>query len=283
MQRAAAKSTINTSTEPIASPQPKIDINSESAEFTSGKGQPETPQALPSKGTGFSPYIKPKKSSGALAPEGIVPNIGLEPNLGGNLLYAGELDEPGRILTVAANIAGAATLAASAQSATLRNAQHEGVIDFLVNSLDEAVRILKNEIRKHQPVAVAVSIAPEVVIKEMFDRGLLPDLLPQLNPSSSSEFAAFVVQGAQPLATPPLEPGCKLYIWPIAVEFTRRPAEFDTLFLRHLPPGDHFNRRWLQLSPRYLGPAARRLRSVACDAETASGLMSAFGEPLFSS
>src|SRR5512140_2673187 len=80
-------------------------------------------------------------------------------NLGGRLLYVGELDEPGSALTVASNIAGGATLAASAQPAALRQALREGVIDFLVNSLDEALRILKNEVRKREPVAVAVSLA----------------------------------------------------------------------------------------------------------------------------
>jgi hypothetical protein len=203
--------------------------------------------------------------------------------LGGRLLYAGELNDPGATLTAAANIAGAATLAASAQPAALRQAQREGVIDFLVNSLDEALRILKNEIRKRQPVAVAVSIAPDIVVKEMLDRGVLPDLLPRHDPSSPAEFAAFAAQGARRLAAPPSQPGYRFCIWPIAIAFTQRLAEFDALLLSHLPIDDHANRRWLHLSPRYLGPAARRLRSLECNEETASGLISAFGQPYFSS
>jgi hypothetical protein len=206
-----------------------------------------------------------------------------ELSLGGQFLYAGELDGPGATLTAAANIAGSATLAASAQPAALRQAQREGVIDFLVNSLDEALRILKNELRKRQPVAVAVSIAPGIVAKEMLDRGVLPNLLPQHDPSSPPEFAAFAAQGARHLAAPPSQPGLRFCIWPIAVAFTQRLAEFDALLLSYLPIDDRANRRWLHLSPRYLGQAARRLRSLECNEETASSLINAFGEPYFSS
>src|ERR1700722_14241743 len=85
--------------------------------------------------------------------------------LGGNLLYA-------------ANIAGSASLAASAEPAILREAMRDGVIDFLVNSLEEALRILKNEIRKRQTVSVGVSIEPHPLVAQMTERGVLPDLLP---------------------------------------------------------------------------------------------------------
>jgi hypothetical protein len=206
-----------------------------------------------------------------------------ELGLGGQFLYSGELDGPGATLTAAANIAGAATLAASAEPEALRQAQREGVIDFLVNSLDEALRILKNEIRKRQPVAVGVSIAPGIVAKEMLDRGVLPDLLPQHDTSSPPEFAAFAAQGARHLAAAASKRDLRFYIWPIAISFTQRPAEFDALLLGHLPIDDRANRRWLQLSPRYLGSATRRLRSLECNEETASSLTSAFGQPYFSS
>ena len=55
-------------------------------------------------------------------------------SLGGDLLYAGELDEPGRELAGASNIAGAASLAASADAAPLRQAMRDGIIDFLRSS-----------------------------------------------------------------------------------------------------------------------------------------------------
>ncbi len=56
-----------------------------------------------------------------------------ETGLGGKLLYAAPLDEEGRALLVAANIAGAATLAASADRDAQKQALRDGVADFVVN------------------------------------------------------------------------------------------------------------------------------------------------------
>ena len=77
--------------------------------------------------------------------------------LGGNLFYAGELDDEGRALVVAANIAGAATLVATADRAVQKQAIRDGVADFLVSTLDEALRVLKNQLRKRETVAVCVA------------------------------------------------------------------------------------------------------------------------------
>jgi urocanate hydratase len=100
-----------------------------------------------------------------------------EPGLGGQLFYAGELDPVGRALMVAANIAGAASLAATPDLDAQKQAVRDGVADFLVISLDEALRILKNQIRKRETVAVCVGAAPAAVNWEMLERGVLPDLV----------------------------------------------------------------------------------------------------------
>lgn|SRR5512146_1693057 len=197
----------------------------------------------------------------------------------GKLLYVNGLYEEQRTFAVAANIAGAATLAASDRAAALREAQREGAIDFLVNSLDEALRILKNEIRRHKPVAVAVSLAPAVVENEMLERGVLPDLLPEQQ-SHSREISAFLSQGAQRVQPAALQPAWRFLIWSAPEKFAQNMAGFDTLLNEHLAPADHLNHRWLRLSPRYLTPAARRLRSLACAEATAAKLIAQLGEPL---
>lgn len=202
-----------------------------------------------------------------------------EPKLGGKLLYVGGLDEEPRALAVAANIAGAATLAVCDDVAALHQAQREGAIDFLVNSLDEALRILKNELRKNEPVAVAVSLAPAVVENEMLERGVRPDLLPQ-QPSPTQAVSAFLSQGAQKVRPTAPQPARRLLIWAAPAEFAQKMAAFDALISGHLSPGDYLNHRWLRLSPRYLPPAARRLRSLACDEANAAELSALLGEPL---
>jgi urocanate hydratase len=112
--------------------------------------------------------------------------LDLQSGLGGKLLYAGELNSQGRNLLYAANIAGAASLATSADPAVQRQAIRDGVIDFLVTSLEEALRILKNEIRKHQPVSVGISADPHWLAAQMLDRGVLPDLLSAASPNQAS-------------------------------------------------------------------------------------------------
>jgi urocanate hydratase len=205
-----------------------------------------------------------------------------DPSLGGQFLYVGELDSLGRCFAVAANIAGAATLAASTDPSALRQAQREGAIDFLVNSLDEALRILKNEIRKRQPVAVAVSLAPESIESEMIERGVLPDLLP---PGASAAlqttaFTKFVSQGSQLVSVPSSQAERRFLIWSAPAEYAQNLSAFESMLAEHLEPTDYINRRWLRLSPRYLGSHVRRLRSLCCDELTTRKLTAEFGPPL---
>jgi len=205
-----------------------------------------------------------------------------EESLGGTLLFAGELKNEGRALIVASNIAGAASLVATADVSAQKQAIRHGAADFLVTTLDEALRILKNEIRKREPVSVAVSVSPESIVAEMLERGVRPDLLPPQPKSKSPEpaFAAFIEQGAYQFSPPQFEPASKLLIWQIPEEFSQRPAGFDAWLQEHVPQGDLRTQRWLRLSPRYLGPQARRLRSLTCDEETESKLIRKIGPPL---
>ena len=189
-----------------------------------------------------------------------------EAGLGGKLLWAGELDEGGCSLMRAANIAGAASLGCADDPAALRHANRDGVADFLVTSLDEALRILKNEVRRRQAVSVGVSVEPRTIVAEMLERGVLPDLLPPAEWEGRADLGRFLDHGARGVNVCPLHEGWRFIAWSPA------PMEFDTMAAAILPVDDQLNRRWLRLSPRYLGPAARRVRSLACTAEMAARL-----------
>lgn len=186
--------------------------------------------------------------------------------LGGKLLYAGDADTVGRRLARAANIAGAATLVASADAALLRRAMREGAVDFVVNALDEGLRILKNEIRKQQPVAVGVSVAPEILLREMAERGVQPDLI-RAGLDDSTEIQELVERGALRVDPHSLPGGSELNVLPIPDDWKQSTAAFDALLLECVLPEDAVSRRWVRLAPRYLPSEVRRLRSVACDAE----------------
>jgi hypothetical protein len=187
-----------------------------------------------------------------------------ETGLGGRLLYAGELSASSRSLISAANIAGAASLAASADSLTQRAAIRDGVVDFLVTSLEEALRILKNEIRKHQAVSVCVALPHELLTAQMLDRGVLPDLLPTSD-SSSLAANAFTRLGALRLqATAQSE--SPYTTWSVDRDFSRWLPRIDASASALLLPSDQTRLRWLRLAPRYLGRTAQRQHGLALSA-----------------
>jgi hypothetical protein len=204
------------------------------------------------------------------------PAIGQD-HLGGKLLYVGELDARSCALTIAGNIAGAAVLAATADQAASRKAMREGAVDFVVTTLNEALRILKNQVRKREPVSVCVGAAPDDIEREMLERGVEPDLLPAGVDGPLSSLAGFVALGARRIEVEPLAAGQTLFTVEIPPGPTRESARIEEILTASIAEGDFVNRRWLRLSPRYLGPKARRVRSVVCEAGMAAGLRDQLG------
>jgi urocanate hydratase len=79
-------------------------------------------------------------------------------------------------LPAAVSIAGGTLLVLDPDAAALKSVFRQGGVDFVVNTLDEALRVLKNEIRKHRPLSVALEGAMAPAIAEIRERGVLPDL-----------------------------------------------------------------------------------------------------------
>jgi Urocanase Rossmann-like domain len=182
--------------------------------------------------------------------------------LGGKLLYAGEINGQSRNLLYAANIAGAASLAASADLVAQRQAIRDGVIDFLVTSLEEALRILKNEIRKRQTVSVAVAASAEKLTAQMLDRGVLPDLLPFAGPGINLHSAEkFLNQGARLIHDSAPAIG-NFVTWTVDSNFSRWLPRIDVCAQAVVPAEDTLRQRWLRLAPRYLGRLAQRQHGV---------------------
>lgn len=213
--------------------------------------------------------------------------------LGGKLLYAGEIDGESRKLLFAANIAGAASLAASDDPAVQRQAIRDGVIDFLVTSLEEALRILKNEIRKRQAVSVGVAIAPHGLVEQMLDRGVLPDLLPSDSDTRADHSGGenrdwtgrdwtgrdwvqqLIRQGALPVIADRDRVAEGAYVtWSADRDFARWLPRLDAVVQESLPSDDWVRQRWLRMAPRYLGRVAQREHGVALSGDDVSRLRS---------
>lgn len=192
---------------------------------------------------------------------------GGEPSLGGVLLYAGELDTTGRALVIGGNVAGCATLAAAADVAAQKLAVRDGVVDFLVTSLDEALRILKNEIRQRKTVAVCVGVSPESMEREIRERGVQPDLVFAGLAGHERAVRQF---GAASRAIRFKEPSpdLELITWQVARSPARWMPKLDAIALGCLA-SNSWEHRWIRLCPKYLGRSAFGHRALWCQAATA--------------
>jgi len=225
-----------------------------------------------------------------------------EPSLGGQLLYSGHLDPEARAILVAANIAGAASLAATADTAAQKQALRSGIVDFLVNSLDEALRILKNQVRKREPVAVCVALPPQQIEDEMLARGVLPPRRPPAGgrggrrarggrgrgappppPPPAGLQSPFIPLGAHPIPLTPPNPTQLLLTWSASAAPALWLPKLDALAAQCLPPEAWPAHRWLRNSPRYLGRLAQGTRLLRCDPPTASKIQSLLQEKIASS
>jgi len=193
---------------------------------------------------------------------------GGESGLGGQLFYAGELNDEGRAVIIAANVAGAASLSICVDPAAQKAAIRDGIVDFVVTNLDEALRILKNEIRKRQPVAVCLAQGREGIELEMIERGVQPDLVVRPlpgHPRPSEQMEPV----ARPLIVPPEPTDLAIVTWGLEKGPALWMPKIDAIAAACMEPDEAAARRWLKLGGRYLGRLARGLRLVHCRPESA--------------
>ena len=178
--------------------------------------------------------------------------------LGGKLLLYGELTASGASAAIAGNVAGAATLGVDADEARLKEGIRNGICDFFVNSLDEALRILKNEIRKAAPVSVGLEGEIASVLAEIAERGVQPDLIGEM-PASSEVIRQLMDRGAilfNPAALAGKTESAPTNRIPVAWSAEKAPAVWlpkaDLLASQVLESADDERHRWLRLAPRYL-------------------------------
>ena len=116
----------------------------------------------------------------------------LHPNWGGKLiLNIGLTDQS---IPLASTIAGAVCLSLEPDPATARQALRTGACDFVVNTLDEALRAMKNEVRQHKPLSVGLQGNESQILQEILERGVAPQLVTNLTDPETRQ--AFRTQGA---------------------------------------------------------------------------------------
>ena len=98
-------------------------------------------------------------------------------DLTGKLIVSGGMGGMGGAQPLAATMTGASFLGIDVDPERIKKRLKSGYCDFMVNSLDEALRILKNSLRKKENVSVGLVGNCADVIPEFAERGVVPDIL----------------------------------------------------------------------------------------------------------
>jgi urocanate hydratase len=98
-------------------------------------------------------------------------------DLSGKLIVSGGMGGMGGAQPLAATMNGAAFLGIDVDPERIKKRLKTGYCDFLVTTLDEALRILKNAVRKKENISVGLVGNCADIIPELAERGVVPDIL----------------------------------------------------------------------------------------------------------
>jgi urocanate hydratase len=174
-------------------------------------------------------------------------------------------------LPAAVSIAGGTLLVLDPDAAALKSVFRQGGVDFVVNTLDEALRVLKNEIRKHRPLSVALEGAMAPAIAEIRERGVLPDLQVSIGGADDEsaqlgiEWLRLASDVGVVLPSPRLEEWLRQREWSEVVLERATMAELrelDVRLLALLPEGEARRPTWVQRIAHYQRPAPGGARII---------------------
>jgi urocanate hydratase len=194
------------------------------------------------------------------------------------------------IVPTAVSIANGTTLWLTDAAADARAAMRRGAVDFVVNSLDEALRTLKNQIRQGRPLGVALTGDVASVLEEIVERGVLPDRMfghaAMLDASQSRASIDSLQASGMDFRYGPYQGTDggrwqratmivgrnRSYAYFVQAESLPRLREIDVRLLATLAEGDIPRRRWLQRLPRYVRDSVEGGRWVWLAEEEFDGL-----------
>ncbi len=191
-------------------------------------------------------------------------------------------------LPAAVSIAGATALLLDPDAAVVKAVFRQGGVDFVVNTLNEALRVLKNEIRKGRPLSVVSEGEVAPAVAELRERGVLPDMQVVFrgveDPAEGLGREVLELEGSADAVQP--SEGLQRWLdqrgWS-EVELAAATAaglrEVDARLLAMLPEGDKVRRAWVQRIARYQrsAPGGARVMWLTQAERTAAGLPAAVG------
>ena len=196
---------------------------------------------------------------------------------GGCLILNLGLDDGGAVHSRAANVAGAVCLSLEADGALGRAALRSGACDFAVNTLDEALRAMKNEVRQRRPLSVGLVGPMAQYLAEMVDRGVQPELCTGRAGQDEQDSVAVLAQRGMKAAVEAMDLSRWLAErgWQAVAISANTPAdlrEADERALAMVGAGDLVRRQWLQRVPRLLPREEAKRRVLWATAEEAKEL-----------
>lgn len=205
--------------------------------------------------------------------------------LAGLLLACVGFDLEGSELALATTICGGTFLGIDPSSEHLKTAVRNGSCDFMVNTLDESLRVLKNELRKKKALSVGLLGEASAILPAMVERGVQPDLMAEPGAADSETARVYrpallqlVERGAVSVDTQVAihshAAGFLEVIWTASsIADLRR---MDELALQQLLESDSIRRRWLQHAPAYFHRQRPLQRVLSLRPEELSQLLSVF-------
>jgi urocanate hydratase len=179
--------------------------------------------------------------------------------LAGLLLTCVGFGLEGAELALATTICGGTFLGIDPSSEHLKTALRNGACDFMVNTLDESLRVLKNELRKKKPLSVGLLGEASAILSAMAERGVQPDLLADCGASNigsthpcQTALMEFIERGAVGVDTHASTVANGRFVevvWTAASLADLR--RMDELALGLVSADDSIRRRWLQHAPGY--------------------------------
>jgi hypothetical protein len=187
--------------------------------------------------------------------------------LPGTLTFAYGPQSSATGLSAAVSISGGTTLLLDPDTATVKSVFRTGGLDFVVNTLDEAVRVLKNEVRKHTPLSVALTADPSTILAEMHERGIQPDLEVLIGDATTTNLALTTLRLTT--ADGLIQPTDHALAWLAArnwaetwlpTETTADLRNLDTRLISHLI--DTPRQQWLRRISNYQRPSPNSGRAI---------------------
>lgn len=164
----------------------------------------------------------------------------------------------------AAATAGAVSLLLAEDGHEVKKALRRGDVDRIVESMDDAVAALRYNVRKKNPLSIALVADVDAALAEMIERGVQPDVWLGSDESPAAAQPLFdngmarldVARSAGQLATQPMVlHGETLREYFIATRTPTQLRDADARVLRLLPKDETLRRRWIERASQYVRSA----------------------------